>query len=429
MSASKTTRAALVSVGGSPAPVLFTLRQHRPRCVWYFCSAGSRDVADGIHAQLDWHPDRDFIEVERFEELGPCYRALRAGLPALLGKWKVQPSDVLVDYTGGTKTMSAALVLAATELFDQFSYVGGEQREKSGLGVTVDGKERILYQSNPWSDLAIREVERARDLWASLSFDHAAATLREVGRRTGRKMPMELSNLAEALAARHRLDFSGARDRLVRLARPLELLFDAQPDKTLMRMVRDMTDLCAKCAPDKADGPILLRELLDNAIRTASQHRYEDAAARLYRAMEMQGHLWLAEKTQGLFVNGRCKREKVAELPAVLKALDQCRPDAEGKIDLSLERSFRTLHALGDERVAAVVADLDQMDAKGKTTSRWRQATEKRNTSILAHGVQPIGKEGFEGMKQRAAEFLGFDLEREANPVPQLDVRWFDAGR
>lgn len=185
------------------------------------------------------------------------------------------------------------------------------------------------------------------------------------------------------------MSFSGARDCLVWLAKPLEFLFDAQPDKTLMRMVRDITDICAKCAPDKVDGPILLRELLDNAIRTASQHRYEDAAARLYRAMEMQGHLWLADRTGGLFINGRCKREKVAELPAVLKALEQCRPDPDGKIDLSLEQSFRALHALGDERVADVVADLDQIDARGKTASRWRQATEKRNTSILAHGVQP----------------------------------------
>jgi hypothetical protein len=34
---------------------------------------------------------------------------------------KGQPAEVLVDYTGGTKTMSAALVLAAIELFDQLT--------------------------------------------------------------------------------------------------------------------------------------------------------------------------------------------------------------------------------------------------------------------------------------------------------------------
>lgn len=92
--------AALVSVGGSPAPVLHVLHQHRPAQVWYFCSAGSRANADAIQAQLDWHPQARFIEVERFEELGPCYRELRRKLLEMLAESRVSPRDVLVDYTG-----------------------------------------------------------------------------------------------------------------------------------------------------------------------------------------------------------------------------------------------------------------------------------------------------------------------------------------
>jgi hypothetical protein len=69
---------------------------------------------------------------------------------------------------------------------------------------------------------------------------------------------------------------------------------------------------------------------------------------------------------------------------------------------------------------------LDQTDTHGKPDSRWRQATEKRNTSILAHGVQPIGAEGFEQMKRLASEFLGFDLSSEAMPIPALAPLWFD---
>lgn len=418
-------RTALVSVGGSVAPVLFILREQRPLHVWYFCSAGSRSVADEIHRQLDWHPDCDFIEVERFEELGPCYRELRRALPLLLKKWRIEPGQVLVDYTGGTKTMSAALVLAATEIFERFGYVGGQQREKGGLGVTVEGRERVFYQGNPWSELAVREIERAQYLWAGLAFGNAAETLREAGRRSARKLPLELARLADALASRHRLDFSEARDKLQRVLKSMELLLDATPGHPLLDAVRCMAELCRKCAPDVADGPTLLRELLDNALRTASQQRYDDAAARLYRAMEMQGQLWLSEKTQGLFLNGRCKRERVVELPSTLGELPFCRPDQDGKVDLSLEHCFRALHALGDARVAMVVGDLDLVDARGRTASRWRQATEKRNSSILAHGVQPIGLDGFETMKQRAEEFLGFDLQLEANPILPLDPGWF----
>jgi hypothetical protein len=89
-----------------------------------------------------------------------------------------------------------------------------------------------------------------------------------------------------------------------------------------------------------------------------------------------------------------------------------------------LEQSFRALHALEDQLVAKAIAGITKADAGDKNPSRWRQAIEKRYTSILAHGIQPIGADGFAAMKQIAAEFLGFELEVQSNPFPPLDVRW-----
>jgi CRISPR-associated protein (TIGR02710 family) len=411
--------AALVSVGGSPAPVLHVLRQHRPAHVWYFCSAGSRANADDIQRQLDWHPAPRFIEVERFEELGPCYRELRRKIPGILAETKVPPTEVLVDYTGGTKTMSAALVLAAAELFQQFSYVGGEQREKGGLGIVLDGKERALYQGNPWRELAIREVERARDLWAGCQFETAAKVLRHVAPRVPVPLRFEaLATLAEGMAARHRLDFPKATGLFHQAIGRLRPIFEANPTASPLPLAEHALQLCQACAADAA-SPTLLRELLDNTLRTAAQGRYEDAAARLYRAMEMQAQLWLADATGGLFTNGRCKPENTAQLPDTLKALRFCQPDDRGEIKLSLEQSFLALAALGHGQAGAIADDL-ALDKK----SRFRAATEKRNTSILAHGVQPIGADGFAQMKQIATDFLGFDLTHEANAIPPLDPHW-----
>lgn len=413
-------RAILVSVGGAPAPLLFTLRKHRPAHVWYFSSAGSRPVADEIHAQLEWHPIPRFIQIERFEELGPCYRELRRKIPELLAEARVHPGEVLVDYTSGTKTMTAALVLAGTELFDQFSYVGAAQRDKAGLGIAIDGKERVFYQTNPWSELAVREVARAGDLWASCQFEAAAQVLRDVAPRVARRLRFEtLAEIAEAMAARHRLDFRCAVRLLGDANRKLAALFDGRDDEGLLAFAKSALKICSECAKDSANS-VLLRELLDNALRTAAQGRYEDAAARLYRAMEMQGQLYLTEVTHDLFLNGRCKNENVHKVPEVLTELNFCKPDKRGEINLSLEQLYLALHALGDARAAKVTADLS-LDNK----SRWRLATEKRNTSILAHGVSPIGAHGFELMKQLATEFLDFDLAHEANPIQQLDSRWF----
>jgi CRISPR-associated protein (TIGR02710 family) len=412
--------AVLVSVGGSPAPVLFTLLKRRPAHVWYFCSADSRQVADDIHAQLDWRPDRDFIEVERFEELGPCYKELRTAIPALLRKWKVPAAEVLVDYTGGTKTMSAALVLAATEVFSQFSYVGGAQRQQGGLGVTVDGLEKVFYQVNPWSDLAIREIERARDLWDGCLFDAAAQVLRATAARVPQRLRFTaVADVADAMAARHRLDFRRAVELLGAAGKALPALYDGQEDHELLAWVRHALTICDACTKPGAN-PVFLRELLDNTLRTAAQGRFEDAAARLYRAMEMQGQIWLAEATQGAFQNGKLKSG--TPLPAALAALSFCRPEPAREVCLSLEQLYLALHQLGDARAARVATDVAL-----ETNSRWRQATEKRNTSILAHGVQPVGDDGFNQMKAIAVGFLGFDLGRQANPIPPLDTRWLSA--
>lgn len=216
--------AALVSVGGSPEPVLRSLRELRPDVVWYFCSGSSRSLAEEIHRHIDGQPLSDFIEIARFEELGPCYVALREALPRLLRHWSVEAGNVTVDYTGGTKTMSAALVLAATEVFANFSYVGGTQRDKAGTGIVLAGTERVHHQPNPWHELAIRELEQSATLWAARQYHAVAALLR----RTKSQVPLEQRpaferciDLATALDLRLSRQLPQAAALLAKLARKL----------------------------------------------------------------------------------------------------------------------------------------------------------------------------------------------------------------
>ncbi len=418
-----TVTAALVSVGGTPDPVLHVLRAHQPPHVWFFCSEGTRDIAENIQNQLDWRLQARFLVVSRFEELGPCYAELRKKLPEIMSETRVSASEVMVDYTGGTKTMSAALVLAGVEFFHRFSYVGGEQREKGGLGITIKDRERVRYQGNPWSELAIREVERAREAWSSCRFDAAASELRDVASlaKSRAKLCVRLdtsADVAEAMSARHRLDFKSAQRAFGAAAKRLPALFDDRDDHGLIAWVKESCALCSQCYGNGLNPDVLLRELLDNTLRTANQGRYEDAAARLYRAMEMRGQLWLEAATEGLIKNGRCPRAKIGALPAKLRELPAFEPNAQGDVKLGQEQVFKALALLANSHAEAIMRDIESK------SSQWRIATEKRNTSILAHGVSSIGEEGFEQMKDVATEFLEFNLERESKPIPPLDIHW-----
>jgi hypothetical protein len=147
------------------------------------------------------------------------------------------------------------------------------------------------------------------------------------------------------------------------------------------------------------------------------QNRFEDAAARLSRCMEMQLQIWLSEKTGGLFKHGACKAIPQS-WPTHLKSLEQLQPDDFGQIKLGLERIIQTLHDLGDDRVSLMVDDLQ------KQTNELRSVAQSRNQGILAHGTSTVGHEGFEKCKTAASKFFQFNLSREYNPIPPLDLRW-----
>lgn len=173
--------------------------------------------------------------------------------------------------------------------------------------------------------------------------------MRGIAPRTPLRLRFEaFAELANGLAARHRLDFSEAKRRLRSALGRFRPMFKSREDSPL-KLTGDALAICEACSESSANAT-LLRELLDNAICTAAQGRYEDAAARLYRAMEMQGQLWLAEATGGVFINGRCKKDNAAAIPPALRTLSFCQPDEAGEIRLSLEELFLALAALSHER-------------------------------------------------------------------------------
>lgn len=246
MNNEKRYKAILASVGGTVAPIIYIIRQHKPEHLWFFCSYVSRANAEMILEEVkkdgDYSPNVRYIEIEQFESLGPCYLELRKKIPELLKEHKVNPEEVLVDYTGGTKTMSAALVLAGMERFENFSYVGGKERSNNGLGTVIDGQEKWIYQQNPWQELAIREIERAIYLWNNYLFEAAATILFEASKLVPQKLKFEaIGNVAKGMAARHHFNFKTAADYLGKANKNLPQLYDGKNDFGLIDLVKKNT--------------------------------------------------------------------------------------------------------------------------------------------------------------------------------------------
>jgi len=71
--------AMLVSLGGSPEPVLYTLNHKQPAHILFFVSPQSEAEIQPIIQALTFRCRFDRIVPPSAEVLGDCYRALREG--------------------------------------------------------------------------------------------------------------------------------------------------------------------------------------------------------------------------------------------------------------------------------------------------------------------------------------------------------------
>ncbi len=154
-------------------------------------------------------------------------------------------------------------------------------------------------------------------------------------------------------------------------------------------------------------------DLLMNAERRAAQKRYDDAVARLYRAVEMLAQTRLSQAYQIDTSNVDINR-----LPEHLREKYANRTsESNPKVQLALTDSYTLLSEL-DDPVGALYK---------KKESQVRDSIGKRNHSYLAHGTEPIGERVYSTVRDTLTEFIEQAIQAvsEARPprCPQLPRR------
>ena len=416
----------LCTVGGSHQPILTAIRERRPAFVLFFCTdkdpgtgrPGSLATITGNGTPIDVRRGAEVIE--RLPNI-PTLASLPANdfdtcivppddldgavarmLETIAGLRRRFPDAPLVaDYTGGTKTMTAALVIAALESDGvELQLVTGARADlvkvfdgsQSGLTVSAEGirlRRAMAPYLTAWQRFAYGE---AADGLAALRVPSAHALRAEL--QTAR-------DLSRAFDAWDRFDHRAALDQLEvyspRLGAAGSPLFIA------LKALTAGTD-------NPRRTPARLWDLWLNAQRRAAQCRYDDAVARGYRLLE-----WTAQWLLGTIeIDTSDLRED--QIPAGLRI----HPGPDGKRQAALRNAWElAAHHLGGEVQRFVETErnhlLDQL--------------RKRNYSILAHGDLPIARSDWEGfsawiesaliplLRQRAAlsglKALGAQLPRQ----------------
>lgn len=416
----------VLSLGGSPQPLIASIKHHKPRRAIFIASLDTRQKAREILAEADCLVDHDIITLSNYQDLLACVRDMRAELPKALKNMNLPPDSLLVaDITGGTKVMSAALTLAMMEYKSAFTYVGGNARSKNGTGTVLDGHETILSMDNPWDVMGLREAKilawsfnagqfaAAREQADFLKtrgsgysdFYEALGTVIDAFRNWDAFNYSAAANLFQQGLGKLRYYNNPSHEKFCPLYGELE-----RAQEALQAINREAAILRGKFQRlDPGFGRAYLRDLAGNARRAARAGHYDDAVARLYSLIEKTVKIALAQ--MGLN-NSRMRKEELAKAGNGL--LEKHANEPDGEIKLPLTDSFRALCGLAPENPVAL--------AYRENEAELANALGSRNMSLLAHGYNPVSEQDYQKLNAVALRFLGLS-EADLLDFPTFDIK------
>ena len=375
----------LCTVGGSHEPILASILENKPDFVYFICSG--KDPATGkpgserqitgrgnvikehpsdtshklpnIPTQAGLHEEQYKAVLVPADDLDKAFRIIRHSLrEAVL---KHPEARFIADYTGGAKSMTAALVLAVVE--DEavdLRLVTGIRSDLASVASGMEGVEQV----NVETIRAQRAVARSLDTWQWFAYGEAERELADIKPRD------------PALAGKVRIlrDISKAFDEWDR--------FDHQSAFRIINIYRAKITPAHKYLLDAIKNlnteseyqtPARLLDLWLNAERRAAQKRFDDAVARLYRLLE-----WTAQ-----WVLHTHLRIDTADIP----------PDKIPKdVSIQLNRKGRCQAGLtvAWQLIGHWLPNTDAGRFSLGKLAELQAHVDLRNHSILAHGYKPV---------------------------------------
>ena len=377
----------VTTVGGTCAPVVTAIRDYHPDYVIFIVSSGPRGskiMVDGPGTPCKVYGDDpnksnivkqtglpadayEILELTDPDSLNKGYSEIKS----LLNNSMIKSRDwrKIADYTGGTKTMTAALVLVAVEMGWELSLVKGARTD---LLQVIDGTE-IAGLVNTWEVRARQQASLAESLFNSYAYTSASTILESLLQLSPLTLEAQKSirfwvGLCRGFDAWDRFDHQ----RAAHLLRP----FQSQivPQWIFLKQITGQS---------QGSGYERVIDLLLNAERRASRGRYDDSIARNYRALELFAQIRLAHREPPLLTSNL----EIDHLPEELHTIYRKRlqNDREGEIRIGLREAYELLNQLNDPL---------GREFKNEQ-SKLLSVLEKRNQSILAHGQIPIDREAY----------------------------------
>ena len=377
----------ICTVGGSHEPIVKAIESLRPEFVAFVCSrddpatgrAGSHVQVTGqgkvIRARreddkpsLPAIPQQVGLEPEQFEVLLVQPDSLDDVYDRVMGWLSGRDRErerIHADYTGGTKTMSAALVTAALDDGQvDLHLVSGNRAD---LTRVTSGTEVMMPASVARTRFR-RRLAQAAASWRHHAYDETLDQLESMGPPSEPGLQgdfLRLRDLSRAFSLWDRFDHAAAREVLSPYRQILGRDAGIQPLLVIL-------DYLAGDKP--ASEPLRLYDLWRNAERRAGQGRYDDAMARVYRLLEWTAQ-WLLRQSAGI-ETADVPPDRVPEHVSLT-------PGQDGLLKAGLFNAWELVAHHGSDALA---------DFWSRERTHVLDLLQARNLSILAHGFRPLSE-------------------------------------
>ena len=334
--------------------------------------------------------DYQIVKMEAIDDFNACFESFEFKI------WEYDYSNkkieyrIIMDYTSGTKTMSAAMACCGMFYSKDLISVGGDRSR----GEVSSGTEIINYQNlyKIYDKFALMKIHNS---FNSNRFIECIDTLNYIVDMNIHKTP--LLNLCKSYYSWEMMNFEDSYNYL-KSVEVNGMEFDeirGQIKKNLNALgniVHSRSINLKNC--------YILASLINNSIRRAEEYKYDDAIARLYRSFELIAQIKLTKyniKSSNVDTSILLKNNVSEEF---IEELEKTKED--NKIRIGLAKDFSLLNELGDELGKYYM----------ENESKIKNLTIKRNNSILAHGLESQTKEDFENFLELIL-YLAYKLDKD----------------
>jgi CRISPR-associated protein (TIGR02710 family) len=413
----------LVTVGGSPQPILTAVKSLKPDRIIFICSSGSRgsesqiigkgkpcvirrggeiiEELPNIPTQLNlgdkFQPSRDLILIDDPDDLSETYRRISEKIKSLQQE-NSESELITVDYTGGTKTMSAALAIAALDYQLNLQLTTNATRKNL---IAVERGERVTRASVASLKLERLVEQSIPPLLKEYNYPAAIIELETFLQETelpsqDKKRVEELRDYCIGFEQWDRFNHAGAWGYLESyLSNPKlqdHILFLKRVMASREEFAPAVNDDFQAPVKTKCHGYEIVEDLVLNAQRRAKLARYDDAVARLYRALELleQVRWWQQYEIKTGDVNWE-------KLPISVRPQSENMSTEPDKKQLALMESYDLLSRMDQEPLGQLF-----LEYKGRIFDQLQI----RNFSIFAHGLKPVSEQDYQNFANVIIPFI-----------------------